>query len=196
MGVSYFSCDECGQVMHDHGGMKSTHLEFREDGVTKDGTYCENCASEIKSDRIPVLSNLDIVFCLRKQDGTDKFVKFPELNKSSLLELIEDLKCCDTASVLEIKDHGDLETAFEEDGDNFNKPQPLYEYFIEEFIHEIDDDDCSSWIIPPPWPNATKKRARLQDKIVEINHKINALQTKANKKQRKLDLLNTNETVA
>ncbi len=67
MGVSYFSCDECGHVMNDAGGgMQSVHLEYKENGVLKDGNYCEDCASEIRVGRVPCVINLNIVFCLKK----------------------------------------------------------------------------------------------------------------------------------
>ncbi len=198
MGVSYFSCDECGLVMNDHGGPKSMHVEYRHNGVITDGTYCEDCADSITSGKIPILSHLSVVFCLKKQGSEDRFIEFPELCKSSLKQLIEDLKTCDNASVLQpewIEDEIVRKKAyielFEKDSkeDNFQCPEDAYNYFIKEFIPELDDVDKFSWISPPLWPNVTKKRMRLKNTICTLNGKIDDLQTKLLHKQRKLNLL-------
>ncbi len=194
MGVSFFSCDECGLVMNDHGEPSSQHLEYKENGITKDGTYCEDCASDIKSGKVPIMSDLTIVFCLQKQDQEDIFIKFPELNKTSLKKLITELQTCDMVAVKEVEynnaSDNDQKQIFEKafKKENFQDPKTTYEFFISEFIGELDDiDEEFSWIVPPIWPD--KKCLKLENEISVITSQIISLENKANGKKRKLETI-------
>ncbi len=114
------------------------------------------------------------------------------MDKARFLELMEDLQSCEVASFVELKEKNNdvdfLKEKFEKE--NFQDPKSLYDNFLWEFIQEMDiDDDGFSWIIPPEWPNPTKKRARLEETIYQINRDIDNLRKRAERKQRKLDHL-------
>jgi hypothetical protein len=180
MGISFFSCDECGMVMNDCGGYNYSRLEFCEHKVTKDGIYCEDCASRIKYGKIPKLSYLTIVFCLKTQNLCE-YYKFPELDKSTLLQLIQKLQSCETASVREIAKDESMEAEFE-------NPQKIYEYFVTEFINELNGDKYS-WFSAPIWPNVESRNRKLESDIVHLNQKMVNLQDKLLHKQKKLSSL-------
>ncbi len=180
--------------MNDHGGPSSERLEYKENGITKDGTYCTDCASDIKSCRVPIMSSLDIVFCLKHKDSKNTFIKFTEISKESLKKSIIESQLCDTVSVERIDyDKNDdeelqmekFQKAFKDD--DFTDPKTTYEFFINEFIGEVDVDDEFSWILPPVWP--LKKRLQLANEIFDIKSQIALLEGQIKKKQRKLEML-------
>lgn len=169
MGVSYFSCDECGCVMNDAGGHEYYRMEYytAKDKQFKNGVFCQDCSDEIRQSRAPRRDSYNRLFVLRT-NGVESLHVLQKLNKKSLKLLIERLKTADEAyhvptSIKKRQNPTHVWAEYQTNNQGsitFENPETVYNEHLEYLPEECGYERAYSWFFPPSWPNDTADKKR------------------------------------
>lgn len=196
MGVSYFSCDECGCVMNDAGGCTYHRIEYEKSKNDRvDGVLCKGCYREITADRISKCKNCKAIFVLKTADGI-MFYPLKKITKTSLKELRRTMEQHDLAVVIESDEEPEVVwSKVAKDEFPFEPCQKTYEFFIHSWEpanpseHQNFPDEHYYWFLPPQWVNVEKLQSRatkLRETIIEYQQTLEKLETKIQFKRQKL----------
>jgi DNA-binding MarR family transcriptional regulator len=203
MGVSYFACDGgCGTILNDcERAYTRLHHEASK-GEWVEGTYCADCAKEIKSERYA--ADPMNVLVIRKRQPTDvryRYETLTEISRPALKSLI-----CAIKDDYEVALQYKLDMKMFEDKCNWDELPTLaqiceasgqtdvqfcapQEAFNDMILGLSDEQDAQYWEIPPKWPDAKRKRVRLEDRIRQLDRDILQKQAMRDAKKAKLDAL-------
>ena len=170
--------------MNDGGFDKYEYLEYYDDKEFHNGKYCEDCASDVKTDRVPALVDCETTFLLKMEKETRKWV-MSDISRDTLHDCIQELLAADQVCVAETKKIDNIA----KDPYNWQTPEEAYKFFIKELLPEMEDDRCSKWLQPPLWTTSKGRIGKLERDIFYLEQEIHNQNEKLKRKKRKLEIL-------
>jgi len=186
MGISYFACDGCKEVLNNSGYCKYENLEFYTNKQYGCGTYCQRCARDIKQNRIPYFEECNFTFLLQTVDEKgDTHIHNWILNQVSrihLMECMEELKGAKLACFGETKDIMSLSSH------DWRAPEETYRVFLESLPSKV-NPESTYWIEPPQWTTRKSRSLKLEKDMLNLENEIHDKQEKLKRKKRKWELV-------
>jgi len=179
----------------DSGCNKSSKFEYECGKQVITGIFCEECSEETKNKLTPCFAKVSVLFVLHTNDE-ETFYVLTSVNKQSLKMLIESLQTADAAFCVGTfnpeQSITDVWSAFKEKTHTmvFEVPKAIYLYFLNNYLPEQDKYNCAEvWFKAPKWPNANKKKQKLEKKIATLQKTVTTIQNEIQVKQLKLEHL-------
>lgn len=199
MSVFYFACaGHCGTMLSDCDEDQEWLRHEASKGEWEDGTYCTACVAKIKSTRYG--ADPMNVLVVRKQHEADAGYLFETLTEVGRPELKALLRCIQHDFQVAVVYRADLAKfaqalegkrptaeqiceAMAQPALYFQTPREMFR----DMVMALREEQAEYWELPPTWPDAQRKRERLEDQIRELDRAIHQKQALRDAKKAKLD---------